>query len=177
MFVGRLAQLLHIWLLFLDENLSGLKYQFNNVYLEKICKTLSAVQSIYIKQFYNLVEEINSNMKEAKSNIEFLQIIKEPCEKLNDLTPKEIPELIMDILNLFRYIWTNSPYYNTESKIITLCRGLSNQILLRCTAYIKFNLMFKEKRSRQCIEMLEDCINCLNRYIQIYILVINWEIN
>lgn len=159
------------FILFPDENLCGLHYQFDNIYLDKICKTLSAVQSIYIRQFNNLVEEIKSNMSEAKSNIEYLQIIKEPCEKLNTLTPKQIPGKVMHILNLFRYIWVNSPYYNTESKITTLCRGLSNQILMRCTAYIELDLIFKEKKTRKAIEMLQCCIDCCNRYIQVYVLV------
>lgn len=110
-------------------------------------------------------------MNEAKSNIEYLQIIKEPCEKLNTLTPTEIPSEVMHILNLFRFIWINSSHYNTENKITTLCRGLSNQILALCTEYINLDLIFREKKTRASIEMLQNCIDCCNRYIQIYTLV------
>lgn len=156
---------------FSDENLTGLNFQFENIYLEHICKILSAVQSIYVRQFNNLVEEIKSNMNEAKSNIEFLQIIKAPCENMQTLTPKVLPDVIMHILNLFRYIWINSPFYNTENKITTLCRGLSNQILVQCTEFINLDLIFKEKKTRESIQMLQTCIDCCNRYIQIYVLV------
>lgn len=154
-----------------DENLSGLDYQFDNVYLAKICQILSAVQSIYVRQFNTLVEEIHTSMTEAKSNIEYLQIIKAPCEEMKLLTPKEIPTMLMRILNLFRYIWLNSPYYNTDDKITLLCRGLSNQIILQCTEYLNMDLIFKSKRTRESIEMFQTCIDCCNRYIQIYILV------
>lgn len=118
-----------------------------------------------------LVEEIHTSMTEAKSNIEYLQVIKVPCEEMKLLSPKEIPMVLMRILNLFRYIWLNSPYYNTEDKITLLCRGLSNQIILQCTEYLNMDLIFKSKRTRESIHMFQICIDCCNRYIQIYTLV------
>jgi Dynein heavy chain, N-terminal region 1. len=53
-------------------------------------------------------------MKEAKSNIEFLQILKEPCEKLKTLLPVNIPDIIPTLLQNIRVIWVNSPYFNTR---------------------------------------------------------------
>jgi dynein heavy chain len=54
-------------------------------------------------------------MREAKSNIEFLQILKEPCDKLDETTsPADIPEIVPALLQTVRIIWVNSPYYNTR---------------------------------------------------------------
>ena len=53
-------------------------------------------------------------MQEAKSNIEFLQILKEPCEKLETLLPVNIPDIIPTLLQNIRVTWVNSPYFNTR---------------------------------------------------------------
>jgi dynein heavy chain len=54
-------------------------------------------------------------MQEAKSNIEFLQILKEPCDELDKtISPSDIPEIIPSLLQNVRIIWLNSPYFNTR---------------------------------------------------------------
>lgn len=54
-------------------------------------------------------------MQEAKSNIEFLQILKEPCVKLDEtLLPANIPDIIPTLLQNIRVIWVNSPYFNSR---------------------------------------------------------------
>jgi hypothetical protein len=53
-------------------------------------------------------------MQEAKSNIEFLQILEEPCEKLETLLPVNIPDIIPILLQNIRVMWVNSPYFNTR---------------------------------------------------------------
>lgn len=119
-----------------------------------------------------LMEEIERNLKEAKSNIEYLQIFEKPCAELNELaSPNEIPEKIPHILHLFRFIWMNSPFYNTNEKIILLCRALSNQIIVLCSDYIDLQVVFEEKRARAAIAMFQTCIDCLTNYIKAYILV------
>lgn len=111
-------------------------------------------------------------MKEAKSNIEYLQIFEKPCAELNNAqSPTEIPEQIPHILHLFRFIWMNSPFYNAPEKIILLCRALSNQIILLCTDYIDLRVVFQRKHSRAAIAMFQTCIDCLTKYIKAYVLV------
>lgn len=119
------------------------------------------------------MEEIDRNLKEAKSNIEFLQIYEKPCAELTKLeSPAEIPERIPEILHLFRYIWMNSPFYNSNEKIILLCRALSNQIIVFCTDYIDLRVVFEQKHARAAIAMFQTCIDCLTDYIKAYVLVI-----
>jgi dynein heavy chain len=58
-------------------------------------------------------------MQEAKSNIEFLQILKDPCEKLDKtISPADIPEIIPTLLQNVRVIWINSPYFNKRYKVM-----------------------------------------------------------
>lgn len=52
-------------------------------------------------------------MREAKSNIEFLKILREPCVELDESTsPADIPKIIPTLLQTVRIIWVNSPYFN-----------------------------------------------------------------
>jgi dynein heavy chain len=53
-------------------------------------------------------------MQEAKSNIEFLQILKEPCDELETTSPADMPKIIPTLLQAVRIIWVNSPYFNTR---------------------------------------------------------------
>ena len=155
-----------------DENLSGLNYQLTNESLKHICNILRAVQSTYVHQFLILADEIERNLKESKSNIEYLGVLKEPCAELAKIeNPNEMRSKLVHILHIIRYIWMNSPYYNTIEKLTNLCRALSNQVILQCTKYIKLNLVFVDKKSREGIRMFETCIECLTDYIQAYILV------
>lgn len=119
-----------------------------------------------------LAEEINKNLIEVKSNIEYLQILKVPCTELRQIgSPEAIPPKLSRILNMIRYIWEHSPYYNTEEKIITICRALTNQIIIQCTEYIDLDVVFKDKHSTKAIKMFQVCIDCCIKYIQIYTLV------
>lgn len=143
-----------------------------NKKLKHTCDILSAVQSIYVKQFLALADEINRNLVEAKSNIEYLQVLKEPCEELATVkSPEIIPTHLSEIMHLIRFIWLNSPYYNTVERITNLCRSLTNQIIIQCTKYLDLNVVFKDKHSKKAIKMFQICIDCCVRYIQIYVLV------
>lgn len=120
-----------------------------------------------------LAEEINKNLIEVKSNIEYLQILKDPCNELRQIaSPENIPPKLSSILNMIRFIWQNSPYYNTEEKITTICRALTNQIIIQCSEYVELDVVFKAKESRKAIKMFQTCIDCCIKYIQIYTLVL-----
>ncbi|KAB0795300.1 hypothetical protein PPYR_12139 [Photinus pyralis] len=154
------------------ENLCGLEHQMGNLKLKHVCDILAFVQSTHVNQFLYVFEDLHSNVQEAKSNIEYLQTIIEPCAELFQLqSPHEIPEKLVDILNLFRFIWMRSPYYNTRQRITTLCRGLSNQIIIQCINFIKLDVVFKSKHSRAAIKMFQTCIDCCMDYIKMYAVV------
>lgn len=158
--------------LLLDENLAGLNYQLTNPNLKYICDILTAVQSTHVRQFLMLAEEIHRNMMEAKSNIEFLQIIKQPCTDLLGLkSPADIPKHLPHILNLFRFIWMKSPFFNTIERITSLCRALSNQIIIQCKEFINLDVVFKDKHSIAAMKMFQTCIDCCTDYIKTYVAV------
>ncbi|XP_060528447.1 dynein axonemal heavy chain 2 isoform X3 [Cylas formicarius] len=154
------------------KNLLGLDHQLDNVRIKHVCDILTAVQSTYVRQFKVLLEEILRNVNECKSNIEYLNVLVEPCQILAETSdPVELAAQLPKILHLIRFVWINSPYYNTDEKITSLLRALSNQVILQCTEYIDLDLMFEKKATRKSIAMFDTCIECMTNYIKAYVLV------
>nr|CAD7392464.1 unnamed protein product [Timema cristinae] len=158
----------HSFWIYRYENLAGVDFQLKNKHVKHICDILHMAQSTYIKQFVVLVEEIKECMKEAKSNIEFLQILNEPCAELETVNdPSEIHKYIPKILHLFRVIWLHSPYYNSRERLSDLCRAFSNQIILQCCQSVDLPFIFKGN-SQAGIKILKDCIECCVMYKLLY---------
>ncbi|XP_038214645.1 dynein heavy chain 2, axonemal [Zerene cesonia] len=150
------------------ENLSALLYQLRNPAVKHITKILVTTHSTFIHQFQALCDEINQKIKEATSNIEFLQVIKQPCAILECVEdPDEISNHIPQIINLFRVIWMESPYYNSETRITNLFKALSNQIIILCRNYIKLEDLF-DGQTKKALGEFSKCIDCCKRYREIY---------
>lgn len=151
------------------ENLSGLSYQLKSKSLKHFMEILTVHQSSYIRPFQALADEIVDATNEAKSNIEYLRILKRPCEDLAfEKNPILMTEHIPKLLNLFRVIWMNSPYYNTKDKITLLCKNLSNQIITQCKNSVDLDGIFFRGQTRAGIQMLNMNIDCCLKYKVIY---------
>ena len=73
---------------------------------------------------------------EAEDNLIFLKSLSEPCKLLQESDPKDIPQLLPDLLNRVRMIWEKSKYYYKDSRIAGLLHQISNEIIKRCKAKI-----------------------------------------
>ncbi|XP_049764343.1 dynein axonemal heavy chain 2 [Schistocerca cancellata] len=150
------------------KNLLGLDYQLQNKNVKHTIEILMTSQCTYISQFVSVMGEITKAIMEAKSNIEFLQILNKPCEELDELdSPGLVPLHLPHILNLIRVIWMRSPFYNTRGKITGLCRALSNQIIIKCQRSVNLDEIFSGY-TRKGIKTLEACISCCVKYRFIY---------
>lgn len=159
-------------ILFADENLNALLYQLKNPAVRHITKILVTTHSTFIHQFQILCDEIVQKIAEATSNIEYLQVIKQPCAVLECVVdPDEISIYVPQIINLFRFIWQESPYYNSETRITNLFKALSNQIIILCKIYIKLESLFEGQTKKAMVEFSK-CIDCCKKYREIYDLMV-----
>ncbi|CAG9785840.1 unnamed protein product [Diatraea saccharalis] len=150
------------------ENLSALRHQLKNPAVRHITKILVTTHSTFINQFQSLCEEIIYKRKEATSNIEYLQVIKQPCAVLECvIDPDEISKHIPQIINLFRFIWMESPFYNSEARITNLFKALSNQIIILCKTYINLDDLFSGE-TKKALGEFSKCIDCCKKYREIY---------
>jgi len=151
-----------------DENLCGLNYQMKKETVKLIIDILSVAQSTYVRQLLILKDEIEHGIVEAKSNIEFLNILKAPYAELiecNDTV--SIAKYLPKMIHLFRTIWLNAPYYNTHGRIIILFTALSNQIVVMCKNFMDLNDVFAGK-TRKSMKMLNNCIKLCEEYRSLY---------
>lgn len=73
--------------------------------------------SSYLNGFRELEKKINEGHEEAADNLMFLNILHEPCSRIEKSIPKDIPKIIPDVLKSVRMIWEMSKYYNTSERM------------------------------------------------------------
>ncbi|XP_069686166.1 uncharacterized protein [Periplaneta americana] len=150
------------------KNLARLNFQLQNKMLKNVCEILLMSQSTYIHSFLVLAEEIEEGLREAKSNIEFLQILHDPCSEMDrTVSPYDIPKIIPTLLQYIRVIWMNSPYYNTKGKLSALCRAVSNQVIVQCIRAVNLGDIF-QGNTRSGIRTFETIIECCIKYRLLY---------
>jgi dynein heavy chain len=133
-----------------------------------IIDILSAAQSTYVRQLLILRDEIESGIVEAKSNIEFLSILKDVYAELIECTDTtSIAKCLPKIMHLFRTIWLNAPYYSTHGRITILFSALSNQIVVMCKDFIDLDDIFAG-RTRKSMAILNKCIKLCEDYRSLY---------
>ena len=75
--------------------------------LKKICAVLKAAESSYLAAFKDLEEKIELESLEAADNLKYLKTLSEPCKKIENSEPKDIPGILPEVLNCVRLIWGN----------------------------------------------------------------------
>lgn len=155
-------------LFILVEVLQGLDTQLQHEDVQQIIHVLRNSHSVYIKQVDELIEECHNEMEEAKSNIKYLFLLNEPCSHIDQAeSPAAVPALIPRIVNIIRYIWLNSEFYQRRDLITGLFRNLSNQIIKFCLDQVNVDKVL-QGNSRFGIRMANMAIDCCLSYRAIY---------
>ena len=91
----------------------------------------------------DLAKQIKKRTEEADDNLKHLKELEEPCGKLKEALPKDIPKMLPEILKCVRNVYQNS-HYNTPDLITGLLRKISNEIIRRCRASIDIDELFEK---------------------------------
>ena len=84
------------------QNLSYIDEQLEKPELIRIKTLLNNVDSSYVTGFEDLTKNIKTGSTEAEDNLKWLKSLYEPCKKLGEATPQEIPALLpSNFLNFF----------------------------------------------------------------------------
>jgi len=124
-------------------------------------------ESTYLKGFQNLSNQINEGYLEAEDNLKYLKSLQDPCRKLEESSPRDIPDILPQLLQRVRMISEYSKFYNNKDRIAGLLRKISNEIIKRCKAQINLKELL-EGDVEKCMDDLDDSINCGNRWRAIY---------
>ena len=55
-----------------------------------------------------------------------LKTLEDPCRKIENAEPKDIPKILPEVLRPVRVIWELSKYYNTTERMKGLLTKISN---------------------------------------------------
>ncbi|KAI5104428.1 dynein heavy chain 2, axonemal isoform X1 [Silurus meridionalis] len=148
-------------------DLSGISQQLEKPGVCHIQAILQLSMSSYVQPYCELAREIQNGVLQAQSNLSFLSLLKEPCEELSQLKPRQIAGKLGHILKLIRFIWVNSPHYNITERITVLLIKMSNEIIRWCSKEISLERIFQGYASSSK-EILNDCIFCCQSWQKRY---------
>ncbi|XP_076292448.1 uncharacterized protein LOC143214848 [Lasioglossum baleicum] len=146
-------------------NLNYLRAQLLNPEVQLISNILRNCRSLNVDKLEKLAKCIERGIKEADSNLMYLNIMLDFCKNLN--VPEDAENSITEALLLILFIWIEAPFYSTTDNIETLCQAFSSQIIFQCKNYVELDVIFGSK-PEEGKKMLEKCIFCCNIYKRIY---------
>ena len=129
--------------------------------LKKITEVLDKSMSSYLAPFIELTKQIDKGHEEAEDNLRFLNLLYEPCKKIEAADPKEIPKILPELLNNVRIIFELSKHYNTMDRMKSLLTKIGNQIIRRCCKKINKDDMLNGDVEK-CMRDLDESIECCN---------------
>ncbi|KAF6211132.1 hypothetical protein GE061_014246, partial [Apolygus lucorum] len=104
----------------------------------------------------------------ANSNRSYLHLLLEPCKLLEEASELDaIPDVIPKILFVYKYIWANSPHYNSDELLIKQLMALSNQVVTKCKDTVNLRIVLDGK-PRTGIKMFRKIVNCLDNFQTLY---------
>lgn len=104
------------------EDLSGIRDQLENPKIKQIRNALELAKSSYLEPFSKLTDLIQKGSAEAIDNLSFLNSLRDPCERLSQADPQDIPDILPPILRSIRNIWSLSKHYNSSDRLTGLLR-------------------------------------------------------
>jgi len=124
---------------------------------------LEHAPSSYLPGFLELEKKIQDGFDEAQDNLQFLNTLSEPCRKIEQAKPKDIPKILPEVLNSVRIIWELSKFYYTPERMKGLLTKISNQIIKRCRNKINKDDML-DGDVVKCMQDLEESIECCRQW-------------
>ncbi|XP_055310759.1 dynein axonemal heavy chain 2 [Sitodiplosis mosellana] len=150
------------------EVLLAVKYQVNQKDFLKVFAVLRKSQSIFVQPIDHLIGLVEKEIDRAQNNVRYLKLLIEPCSEITTAdSPADIPMKLPRIINIIRFIWLNSGYFNTADLITKLFRYVGNQVIHFCRKTINVSAVFSGDATNQ-IKVANMSIDCCLYYKVIY---------
>ena len=136
-------------------DLTSIADQLASEAVQNILTKLRRAKSKYVHPVESLSCLVEQSSKESVNIVKCLGILKEPCEKLLQLNPADIPGLHSELLNCTGVIYTCSSNYNTYDRISDLLRRISGAIIRQCSSHVSLDEAFHGD-VHQALEVLQE---------------------
>lgn len=135
---------------------------------QRILTIFDKSQSVFGKPLKDLLINIGNGIGRAQSNIQYLKLLIVPCNEIStSQSPTDLPLKMGTIINIIRYIWLHSKWYNANELIAKLYRYVGNEIIIFCCNKIDIFGIFMGNVQQQ-IKQADLAIDCCLYYKAIY---------
>ena len=140
------------------QDMSGIGSQLHKDGVVQIVEFLKEANSPYVKTFESWAVQITDGLAQATSNLKFLTVLKDPCEKLDACEPAALDGVLPGVIDLIRLIQLHSQYYNGREAITGLYHKVSHTVIMNCSNHIDLDDVFTnditagEARLHTCID-------------------------
>lgn len=148
-------------------DLVSIQKQLESPSVVEIIKVLEYASSNYIGPFKTLTQQIVARAAEANDNLKFLESIREQCTALRTVDPPNILQVLPDLLNRIRLIWSLSTYYNDNDSVCGILRKISNEIIRRFRTHCPMSEIL-DGDVEWCVARLNETILCGIEWKKLY---------
>lgn len=118
------------------QDLVGIQLQLEGERVRRLIDVLNYAKSNYIGPFQTLTKLIVDRAVESNDNLKFLETIRVQSTSLRTIECNKIVQVLPDLLNRIRLIWSYSSYYNDNEHVAGILRKISNEIIRRFRTHI-----------------------------------------
>lgn len=149
------------------QDLLGIQKQLEGEKVTRIIDVLQYAKSNYIGPFQVWTQQIVTRAAESNDNLKFLESVRPQCTALRNIEPEKIVDILPDLLNRIRLIWSLSTFYNDNEHISGLLRKVSNEIIRRFRGHIDIKEVL-DGDVEFSITRLKDAIACGMKWKEMY---------
>ncbi|XP_066237508.1 dynein axonemal heavy chain 17 isoform X2 [Saccopteryx leptura] len=117
-------------------NLKCIHDQLNRPKVNKIVEILEKAQSCYWPALQNVYMNVTEGLKEANDIVLYLLPLHILLEEMEQADFPVLPTFIAKVLHTICFIWANSKYYNTPSRVIVILQEFCNQVIEMTRMYL-----------------------------------------
>jgi dynein heavy chain len=114
----------------------GIQRQLEGEGVRRIIEVLQYAKSSYIGPFQTLTQQIVARAAEANDNLKYLESIRDQCTALRTIEAEKVVQILPDLMNRIRLIWSFSAFYNDNDRVCGILRKISNEIIRRFRSHV-----------------------------------------
>ncbi|XP_050446950.1 dynein beta chain, ciliary-like [Cataglyphis hispanica] len=149
------------------ENVESIYNQMKDPRVKKMASILELTKSPYTQCFKTLLKDVMTAVIEARDVCSYLKAVEPHFEDIQNTEFKDIQPKLKPLLHCVCLIWSNSKYYCTSTRIITLLSEISNLLITEATKYLDQSTLFAGDVEDK-LEQLEQVTSIMTYYIEMF---------
>ncbi|XP_038597832.1 LOW QUALITY PROTEIN: dynein heavy chain 17, axonemal [Tachyglossus aculeatus] len=110
-------------------NLQCINEQLSRPKVSKIAEILEKAKSCYWPALQIVYRDVREGLKEAEDIVLYLKPLQILLEEMEQVNYSQLPPFLSKVLATVGFIWANSTYYNTPSRVVVILQEICNQLI------------------------------------------------